>query len=135
MKGATMIWLRSERGAAAVEFALVVPILLMLLLGTMEFGRAYSAQISLTHAARETARFVAVQDDGTASDTTWAAAKAAGRNAAPILDGPKMEFLAAPPKCATGSMLAVTITYPLETITGIAKDMTLTGKAAMRCGG
>lgn len=130
-----MIQLRSERGAAAVEFALVVPILLMLLLGTMEFGRAYNAQISLTHAARETARYMAVHDDGTGSTITWAAAEATGRSAALTLDGSQMAFSATPPKCVAGSMLAVTITYPLKTITGIAKDMNLTGKAAMRCGG
>ncbi|HKU29947.1 MAG TPA: TadE/TadG family type IV pilus assembly protein, partial [Arthrobacter sp.] len=42
----------SERGAAAVEFALVAPILVLLVLGIMEFGRAYNAQVSLTNAAR-----------------------------------------------------------------------------------
>ena len=35
----------SERGAVAVEFALLAPVLIMLLLGIMEFGRAYNAQI------------------------------------------------------------------------------------------
>ncbi len=44
---------RSESGAAAVEFALVVPILLLLVLGIIEFGRAYNIQNSLSAAARE----------------------------------------------------------------------------------
>lgn len=126
---------RSERGAAAVEFALVVPLLLALLLGTIEFGRAYNIQISLTHAARETARYMAIHDNGAASAATWTAASASGRNAAPALVGGDMVFAAAPAKCASDSMLKVTITYPLKTITGVAKDMTLTGTAAMRCGG
>ena len=34
----------SERGAVAVEFALLAPVLVMLLLGITEFGRAYNAQ-------------------------------------------------------------------------------------------
>lgn len=130
-----MLRLRSERGAAAVEFALVVPLLLAIVLGTIELGRAYNAQISLTHAARETTRYMTVHDDGTASVTTWDAAKATGRSSAPALDGSKMAFLANPAQCTTGALLTVTITYPLKTITGIADDMTLTGKAAMRCGG
>jgi Flp pilus assembly protein TadG len=130
-----MIRLRSERGAAAVEFALVLPLLVVILLGTIEFGRAYNAQISLTHAARETARHMVIHDDGTASATVWAAASTAGRNAAPTLKSSDMAFTATPTKCTAGTMLTVTITYPLKTITGVANDMTLTGKAAMRCGG
>lgn len=130
-----MIAWRSERGAAAVEFALVVPVLLLLLLGIIEFSRAYNTQISLTHAARETARHMAIHDNGTASATTWTAASTAGRDAAPTLKGADMTFTAAPTKCTAGKMLTVTITYPLKTITGVAKDMTLTGEAAMRCGG
>ncbi len=46
-----------------------------------------------------------------------------------------MTFTPTPAQCSVGTMLTVTITYPLKTITGVAKDMTLTGKAAMRCGG
>ncbi|RKW99071.1 pilus assembly protein, partial [Corynebacterium diphtheriae] len=104
-----------------MEFALVVPILLALLLGTIEFGRAYNTQISLTHAARETARSMAVQKN-------WTTAVQAGRTAAPSLDPAAMAFAAG----ITGCPVAVTITYPLDTITGIAEDMVLQGKASMR---
>jgi len=51
---------RADRGAAAVEFALVCVLLVMLLVGIVEFGRAYSAQLAVTHAAREGARAAAV---------------------------------------------------------------------------
>jgi hypothetical protein len=34
---------RGERGAVAVEFAIILPVLLLILLGIMEFGRAYNA--------------------------------------------------------------------------------------------
>lgn len=46
-----------ERGATAVEFALVSPLLLTLLFGVFEFGRAYAAQTAVTTASREAARF------------------------------------------------------------------------------
>jgi len=48
--------LRSERGAAAVEFALVLPILVMLLFGIIQFGMAFNQKQGLHAAAREGAR-------------------------------------------------------------------------------
>jgi Flp pilus assembly protein TadG len=49
-----------ERGAAAVEFALVLPVLLMLVGGTIDFGRLYYQQIVLSNAARDGARLAAM---------------------------------------------------------------------------
>ena len=49
-----------DRGAAAVEFALVLPVLLLILFGIIDFGRALNAQIELTGAAREGARLEAL---------------------------------------------------------------------------
>lgn len=48
-----------QRGAALVEFALLLPLLLVLMLGVVSVGIAYNHQISLTHAAREASRFAA----------------------------------------------------------------------------
>ena len=69
----------TERGAVAVEFALLAPVLVMLLLGIMEFGRAYNAQISLSSAAREGVRVMAIGNNPTAART---AAKNAAVSAA-----------------------------------------------------
>lgn len=46
----------TDRGAAAVEFALLLPLLLLLVFGIIDFGRALNTQITLTQAAREGAR-------------------------------------------------------------------------------
>lgn len=62
---------RSERGSAALEFALVVPVLIMLLLGIVTAGIAYSRGIGLTDAVRQSARFGATGD--ATVPTTWAA--------------------------------------------------------------
>src|SRR4051794_34439486 len=61
----------SRRGAAAVEMAMVAPLLFTLLLGSIEFGRAMMAGNVLTSAAREGAR-VAVVPGGANSDVTTA---------------------------------------------------------------
>lgn len=45
-----------DRGAAAVEAALVLPLLLMLVFAIVDFGRMLNAQIRVTEAAREGAR-------------------------------------------------------------------------------
>ncbi|PWN01754.1 hypothetical protein DJ010_17125 [Nocardioides silvaticus] len=49
-----------ERGAAAVEFALVVPILLILVFGIVNFGQFLSQRQAATQAAAEGARAAAV---------------------------------------------------------------------------
>lgn len=47
---------RKQRGAAAVEFAAVAPIFVLLLFGMLEFGRMVMVQQILTNATREGAR-------------------------------------------------------------------------------
>jgi len=49
-----------ERGAAAVEMALVLPLLLFILFGIIDYGRLLNAQLTLTEAAREGARAAAL---------------------------------------------------------------------------
>lgn len=51
-----------DRGAVAVEFALLLPLLLLIIFGVIDFGRALNAQITLTQAAREGARLAALGD-------------------------------------------------------------------------
>lgn len=51
---------REERGAIAVEFAIIAPLLIMLVLGIMEFGFGYHAWDATQNAAREGARLGAV---------------------------------------------------------------------------
>ncbi len=51
---------RSERGVAAVEFAFIVPILLLLFSGIVQFGAIMFLENHMTNVARETTRRVAV---------------------------------------------------------------------------
>ncbi|MBU2598175.1 MAG: pilus assembly protein [Actinobacteria bacterium] len=52
--------IKNEKGASAVEFAIILPILIMLVFGIFQFGIAYNNYITITHAAREGARRAAV---------------------------------------------------------------------------
>jgi Flp pilus assembly pilin Flp len=47
---------RGQDGAAAVEFALLLPLLVLLLFGFIQFGLAFNTRIQATNAAREAAR-------------------------------------------------------------------------------
>lgn len=58
---------RDARGAVAVEFALVLPLLVMLLLGITTAGLSYSHAIGVTNAVREGSRFGATADASVAS--------------------------------------------------------------------
>jgi Flp pilus assembly protein TadG len=49
-----------EAGVALVEFALVLPILLTLMIGIVDFGRAFNYWIDQTHLAAEAARWAVV---------------------------------------------------------------------------
>lgn len=65
--------LPNDRGATAVEFALLLPMLLLIVFGIVDFGRALNAQITLTQAAREGARLEAVGQPNVVSRTRSAA--------------------------------------------------------------
>jgi Flp pilus assembly pilin Flp len=53
---------RDEDGAAAVEFALVMPILLWLVFGIISFGAVFAQYLAISNAARQAARFGSVAD-------------------------------------------------------------------------
>jgi len=54
---------RSESGVALVEFALVLPLLLLLLFAILDFGKAFNYWIDETHLANEAARWAEVNNN------------------------------------------------------------------------
>ena len=64
---------KSEQGQSMVEFALVIPILLMILCGIIDFGWIFAQKIEINNSCREAARYAAVHykdDDWHNSDAT-----------------------------------------------------------------
>ena len=68
--------LRREDGAAAVEFAIVVSVLVMLVFGMMQYGLAFFQTQNLRSAVREGARVAAVRGDATTVKAAIASASA-----------------------------------------------------------
>jgi Flp pilus assembly protein TadG len=77
---------RGERGQALVEFAIVLPLLLLLLLGIVDFARAWNVYEVLTDAAREGARIAVVDQPATTEQDVRDAIVAAGQRAAIGID-------------------------------------------------
>ena len=95
----------NERGAAATEMALVIPIFVMLAFGLLEGGRYYSTTTAVTHAAREAVRVVAL--GGTAAD-------ASNRVTATGVSGATVSTTACPASMTAGSPsdASVTVSEP-----------------------
>jgi Flp pilus assembly protein TadG len=121
-----------DSGASAVEFALVLPLLVLLVFGIFEFGRAFSIQVQLSGAAREGARVMAIQNDAAAArDATRAAAPAIG---APLTNG---EIGVVPASCTPGAAVTVTANRSINFNIPLfdAGTFNLQGVGVMRCGG
>lgn len=117
-----------DRGAALVEFAIITPLLLLLVFGIIEFGRAYNAQNTLTHAAREGARKYAITQDTTEGET-------AAKNAATSLDSSQITVTLS--SCVPGDPATVTLEYPFELRIAFfpVTNFTMQSEGVMRCGG
>jgi Flp pilus assembly protein TadG len=132
--------LRDERGASAVEFAFIVPLLVVLVLGIAEFGHAFQVQGTLSAAAREGVRAMALRNDPVD-------ARAVVRNAAASLDPAitdaqiSIELVdstatSCPTTGAGDTAVQLTITYPMPYLTGFfGTSIDLTGTGVMRCNG
>jgi Flp pilus assembly pilin Flp len=105
---------RDDQGAAAVEFALVLPLLVFVLFMIIQFGLIFDAKVTVTHAAREGARvasvggsLAAVQSAVTAQTSNLVSSRVKLPVSVPLLGG------TTDPR---GSYYEVTVeyTYPLE---------------------
>ena len=102
--------IHSESGQSAVEFALVLPLLIGVLLAIVEFGIAFSNYVTLTDAARVGARkAITIRLGG----TTPADASQAVRDAAGGLSQSNLSVSVTDPDWTTaGSQITVTASYP-----------------------
>lgn len=64
-----LILRKNEKGQSLIEFALVLPLLILIVVGIAEFGWLFNGKITLTSAAREGARVVAILKNETTATT------------------------------------------------------------------
>ena len=107
MVSQTAHFFRNRCGQSIVEFALILPILLLLVFGVFEGGRVFYAQLMVTEAAREGARAVAVTGDRT--QAAIAVNKFAGTFTTTVTPSPLVYGQAVAVKVST----TVTIVTPL----------------------
>lgn len=127
--------LRDQRGASVVEFALVAPLLVLLSLGTVEFGRAFQVEGTLSAAAREGVRVMALQNDQTAARTV---VKSVAASLKPAVTDAQIAFTPAscPISYTAGSTMTVKVTYHENFLTGMfGAGVTMTATGVMRCNG
>lgn len=133
-----MMWFanlrKNEKGQSMVELALILPIIIVILFGILEFGRIFHSYLVITHAAREGVRY------GTVGKTD---AEIIGRirEAAPLPEADtKLHVTKLEPSQSSrtsGLPLTVEITYDIALITPIFSDflpnpVTLRAQSTMR---
>lgn len=102
--------IRNRRGQGLVEMALVLPVLILLLMGIIEFGRVLHGVLVVTQAAREGARSMAVNEGtATASSKIYATASS--------VDPALLSIAISPADPARGDEVTVTVTYPVQIVT------------------
>jgi Flp pilus assembly protein TadG len=107
-------FVRGERGQTAVEFALIAPLLVILLLAIIQFGIAFHNYVTITDAARAGARkaIVARFASGNFSDATQTVKDAASSLDQSQLNKPGAIQITAPGGMTAGSLVTVTVNYP-----------------------
>lgn len=135
-----------ERGAAAVEFALVLPVLVLLILGMVDFGFAISAEAIVGNAARDGARVASL------GGSESVAKSAALKSSSSLVGTPptvnvkclQADLVTACPGAnydaarSVGSIVVVTVSYnyhyitPFVSMVGVADPLVVSKSSYMR---
>lgn len=116
--------LKDEHGQAMVEFALVLPILILLICIIMDLGWIFSNQITLNNACRESARYSSIHERDSTTNDDQADALAVLRGAAPTLASPAITLTN-----PDVNSVKVTATASVKLLTGVTS--TLLGKSSI----
>ena len=121
---------KNERGQSMVEFAVILPVLALLLFGIIQFGIAFNNYLALTDAVRAGGRKAAVSRE---SGSPVGAATQAVRSAAADLDQSKLTVSVAS-SWKPGEDVVVSAAYPysIDLLGMVVKSGNLTSKVTER---
>jgi Flp pilus assembly protein TadG len=122
----------SRKGQSMVEFALVLPMLIVLLVGIFEFGQIFNAYLQINHASREGARTGALRGTDTEIVQTVS-------DSSPTLDSTLMTVTITPNESSRtrGESVEVQVEYDYHVVIGligdiISNNVNLTTQTTMR---
>jgi Flp pilus assembly protein TadG len=134
--------LQGDRGAQVVEFALIVPIVLVLIGAVIQFGFMFNAQVTVTQAAREGARFASLNPVSASCNAGCVAGKVRTKveGAAPGLSFSNPTTQITVTSCSAGSDentdAVVVVVYTVNLGAPLLNQTVhVHGKAHMPCGG
>lgn len=112
-----------KAGQALVEFALVITLLMLLMLGVVDGARAYSTVLAMESAASEGASYASMKPDDSA--TAISRAKAEGAGSLGVDPGRITANITPPPVVTGGAMITCTVTYDFNPFFDVVSDHNL----------
>ena len=113
-----------QRGQGMVEFAIIVPVFLLLLLGMLEFGFVFTHNLSLEYATREGARAGAAMADGSITDSACGGVQLTAANVDPLIIAAVQRVLESP-----GSMVDISQVQSITIYQATATGAPVAGKS------
>lgn len=108
-------FLRDRRASAIVEFGFAAPIIILVILGAIDFGRVMWTMTTLAQTASETSRYAAIRGAEKPIPATVEQIEAFAKNRAVALDSTKLGVSVNwNPNNTAGSKVTVQVTYPFE---------------------
>lgn len=111
-------FIKNRNGQALVEMAFILPILLLILMGIVEFGRIFNAYLIVTNASREGARYASVHSSDTQIESAIS-------NLTPTLEQDKLSITITPSEGSrtSGNAVEVRIDYDIDIIAPLISAM------------
>lgn len=107
---------KNEKGQSIVEFALVIPLLLIFVMAIIEFGFMFNAYLTISSASREGARLGALGETNTAIELRV-------DSVSNTLDLNNINVAVTPSSRDRGDMVRVTVSYDYQLITPIISNI------------
>lgn len=119
---------RSQKGQSIVEFALLLPVLLIILLGLLDLGRVWYAMVTVNDCAGEGALYAAIRPN----DIDGIRARAASASSGLVQVNPEAVRVEMPSPLTPGAPVTVTVPYTMTFVNPLFGAMMPDGQIVLR---